>query len=242
MSIRTPIRRLIVDIETIGDDFATYDETTQKELVRWIKQESRTEEAFNAALEDVKRGLGFSPLTGEIACLGALDYDTGKATVYFQAPTEKLKEFTEDNVTYKPMSEAQMLDAFWKLALQYQQFVTFNGRQFDMPFIFLRSAIHGIRPTKDVMRNRYISYQDAQAVHIDLYDQLTFYGAMIRKGTLHRFVRAFGIESPKDGDISGDEVTASFRAGRYLDIAKYNARDLYATRALFDKWDNYLRF
>lgn len=236
------IKRLIFDIETVGDDFDSFDEATKKELTRWIKRQSQSDEAYEAALTDLKAGLGFSPLTGQIITIGVLDYYTGKGVVYFQAPDKKIAAATDGDISYKSMTEAQMLDNFWKGALKYQQFITFNGRQFDVPFLMIRSAVHNLRPTKDLLRNRYLSYQNADALHIDLYDQLNFYGAMGRRGTLHNFSRIFGIDSPKDKGMAGDEVAEYFKKGKYLEIAKYNARDLFATKALFDKWDQYLRF
>jgi hypothetical protein len=54
--------------------------------------------------------------------------------------------------------------------------------------------------------------------------------------------RAFGIESPKVEGISGDDVGALFKEKRFLDIAKYNARDIVATKELYDRWVKYLRF
>lgn len=134
-----------------------------------------------------------------------------------------------------------MLESFWKGAKDYHHFVTFNGRQFDAPFMMLRSAINGVRPTKDLTRARYIYQQSPDAVHIDLLDQLSFYGAMRKKGSLHLYARAFGIKSPKEG-MGGDEVSAAFKVGKYEDIARYNAGDLFATKELYTKWLDYLRF
>jgi uncharacterized protein YprB with RNaseH-like and TPR domain len=162
--------------------------------------------------------------------------------VYYQAPGAKHEEMTEGNITYKPMTEAAMLEAFWKGALQYQHFITFNGRQFDAPFLALRSAALGVRPTKDLTRARYLYQQSPDAVHIDLLDQLSFYGAVRRKGTLHLYTRTFGIKSPKTSGVEGDQVGELFKDKRYLDIARYNAGDLFATSELYKKWDNYLRF
>ena len=52
--------------------------------------------------------------------------------------------------------------------------------------------------------------------------------------------RGFGIESPKE-EVSGKEVPGMFRKGRYLDIARYCARDLFATRELLLYWEQYFR-
>jgi 3'-5' exonuclease len=234
--------KLIIDIETIGHDFDSFDKATQDNLTRWIEAESETEQEYEAALKNLKDGLGFSPLTGEIVAIGVLDHNKQQGVVYYQAPDADLSETVENNITYKPMTEAAMLDAFWKGALQYQHFITFNGRQFDAPFMMLRSAVHGVRPTKDLTRARYLYQQSPDAVHIDLLDQLSFYGAVRRKGTLHLYTRAFGIKSPKADGIEGDDVGRLFKEKKYLDIARYNAGDLFATSKLYEKWENYLRF
>ncbi len=235
-------RTLVFDIETVGVEFDALDKPTQESLTRWIKKESESESDYEVALEELKAGLGFSPLTGEIVAIGVLDHQRGEGVVYFQAPGSKLKEWKDGAITYKPMEEKQMLESFWRGAKDYQHFVTFNGRQFDAPFLMLRSAIHGVRPTKDLTRARYIYQQSPDAVHIDLLDQLSFYGAVRKKGTLHLYTRAFGIKSPKEDGMNGDEVGAAFKAKKYEEIARYNAGDLFATSELYTKWLDYLRF
>ena len=211
-------------------------------LTRWIKKESEDEADFAVALEELKNGLGFSPLTGEIVAIGVLDYHKNEGVVYFQAPGEKIKESSEGGVTFKQFSEKEMLQKFWDGAQKYQHFITFNGRTFDMPFLMIRSAIHGIRPSKDLMRGRYIYQHNADAVHVDLLDQLTFYGAVRRKGGLHLWSRAFGIESPKAGGVTGDDVGRLFKEKKFKEIAEYNVGDLRATKALYEKWQTYLNF
>lgn len=135
-----------------------------------------------------------------------------------------------------------MLEHFWDVAKEYDEFISFNGRGFDVPFLMLRSAIHGLRPTKDLMSNRYLNSQKYDAKHIDLYDQLSFYGATRGKGSLHLYCHAFGIKSPKSDGISGDDVAGLFSARRFLDIARYNVGDLLATKALYERWEKYLKF
>ena len=235
-------KKLIFDIETIGEDFDALDHATQENLTRWIRHESADDEEYKRALEDIKTGLGFSPLTGEIVAIGMLDCDKNEGAVYFQAPGADLKETKEDTITFKPMDEAEMLKRFWEAARHYQVFITFNGRSFDAPFLAVRSAVRGIRPTKDLMRGRYLYQHNPDALHIDLLEQLTFYGASRRKGSLHLWTRAFGIPSPKAGGVTGDDVTPLFKKKKYLEIARYNVRDLLATKALYEKWQTYLQF
>ncbi|MEI6650331.1 MAG: ribonuclease H-like domain-containing protein [Candidatus Moraniibacteriota bacterium] len=233
---------LVLDIETIGEDFDALDETTQEALTRWIRRESSDDSDLAVALGDLKDGLGFSPLTGEIVAVGILDAEREKGAVYYQAPGDREQPFEEGRFKYEPMNEADMLRKFWDIAEKYDTFVTFNGRSFDAPYLMIRSAIHGIRPSKNLVANRYVNLQSGNAKHVDLLEQLSFYGAMRRKGSLHLWTRAFGIESPKAAGVTGDDVAALFREGSYSDIARYNARDLDATLALYRKYVEYLAF
>ncbi len=235
-------QKLVFDIETVGEDFDSLDKATQENLTRWIKKESSNEDEYKLALEDLKTGLGFSPLTGEIVAIGMLDYHKNEGAVYFQAPGEKLAETKEENFAFKPASEEEMLKRFWEAARHYQVFITFNGRGFDVPFLMVRSAIRGIRPTKDLLRGRYLYQHNPDALHIDLLEQLTFYGATRRKGSLHLWSRAFGIESPKASGVTGDDVAPLFKKKKFLEIARYNSLDLRATKELYEKWQTYLQF
>ncbi len=230
--------KLIFDIETIGEDFDSLDKATQDVLTHWLKKESKSDEEYQARLEDIKQGLGFSALTGQIVAIGVLDYEKNQGAVLYQAPAEKIKDFEEDNIKFKQMSEKEMLQNFWQGAKEYQEFISFNGRAFDAPFLMIRSAIFKIKPTVNLMPYRYS--QDSN--HIDLLDQLTFFGATLKKGGLHLWCRAFNIESPKTHGVTGDDVALLFQQKKYLDIAKYNVRDLRATKELYDYWQKYLKF
>lgn len=242
----TETKKLIIDIETIGEDFDGLDEVTQNTLTRWIKKESSSEEAYQKSLDDLKNGMGFSPLTGQIVAIGVLCPEKNEGAVYYQAPGEKSEtqseEFEENKIKLEAMDEKMMLEKFWDLARGHQEFITFNGRTFDVPFVMIRSAIHGVLPTKNLMSNRYLNLQKYGAKHIDLLDQLTFYGASMRKGSLHLWSRAFGIKSPKADGVNGDDVSRLFQEKKFLDIARYNVGDLLATRKLYEYWEKYLKF
>ncbi len=234
---------LVFDIETVGEDFDRLDETSQDVLTRWIRKESGSGEDYTAALADLKNGMGFSPLTGQIVAIGIYDAERKKGAVYFQpSPKGKEQSFEEAECKFEVLGEKEMLERFWEVVEKYDTFVTFNGRTFDVPFLMVRSAIHGIRPTKNLLANRYLNYHPANARHIDLLDQLTFYGALRKKGSLHLWCRAFGIESPKAQGVDGDDVKALYENGKSADIARYNARDLRATAELYERYKNFLQF
>lgn len=228
---------LVFDIETVGESWDALDDTTREILSRWVLRTAKSEAEREIELKDLREGLGFSPLTGQIVAIGLYDLERKHGVVYYQS--DHGEETQDGEYTLKPRTEKDMLEDFWEGAKSYDTFVTFNGRGFDVPFLNLRSAIHGIRPTHDLMDGRYL-YQQKTARHVDLQDQMTFYGAMMRRPSLHLFCRAFGIESPKAEGVAGDDVAELFHAKKFHDIAHYNARDVIATTALYQKWLSYL--
>jgi len=220
--------RIVFDIETAGFDFESFEEPVQEYLLKWAGSEDE--------INEVKESLSFYPLTGEIVSIGMLNPDTGKGAVFFQHNSDPLLAFEEEGIRYEAGNEQEILSKFWQTVKNYSQFITFNGRGFDCPFIMVRSAVHKVKPARDLLPNRYGD------THIDLLDQLTFYGASRRKFSLDMWCRTFGIKSPKEGGITGYDVKELYKNGRGLDIAKYCAGDLRATAELFSVWGKYIRF
>jgi 3'-5' exonuclease len=229
---------LIFDVETVGEEWDGLDATTQSTLLRWVARSARTPEEYVVLERDIRQGLGFSPLTGFVVAIGVYDLERSKGVVYFQGSGDK-NEMTVGEFTYKERSEALMLAEFWEGARHYDTFVTFNGRGFDVPFLVHRSVASGVKPTRNLMEGRYPS-QQRSCRHFDLQDELTFYGAMSRRPSLHLFCRAYGTESPK-GEVSGDEVSDLYKQGKYQTIAEYNQRDVMATTNLYVKWQEHIR-
>jgi len=229
-------QKLIFDIETIGVEFESLDKISQE----YIEKYTESEEEFKEA----KERLSFSPLTGEIVAIGILNPDTNKGAVYLR--TTNNQQLTtnniEDGILIETGDEKQILEKFWETIKPYNYFISFNGRTFDVPFLMIRSAILGLKPTKDLMSNRYLSSQKYDAAHVDLLDQLTFYGAVRKKFNLHFWTKAFGIKSPKEEGITGEDISRLYKEGKILEIAKYNLGDLKATKELYEKWNRYLNF
>jgi len=218
--------KLIFDIETVGADFNGLDTQSQEYLIGHART---SEEA-----EEVKNNLSFSPLTGQIVAIGILNPDTNKGAVYFQAPGWDKKTSDEDGVQYFPVTEKEILEKFWEIIQHYDQFITFNGRSFDCPYIMVRSAILNVKPSKNMMPYRYGDE------HIDLYDRLGFFGAVRRPMSLHMWCQAFGIKSPKSDGVTGSDVARLFKEAKYMEIARYCFGDLRATAQLHDYWSKYI--
>lgn len=220
--------RIIFDIETLGKDFESLDEPVRDYMLRWAESEEQKEE--------VRGSLSFYPLTGEVITIGMMNPDSGRGVVYFRNNSGPVEPFEEDGLRYEAGTEEEIIRKFWDTISHYDQFITFNGRGFDCPFLMIRSAVYQITPKRELMPNRYGD------IHIDLFDQLTFYGASRRKFSLDMWCRTFGIKSPKDSGITGADVKDLFMAGKHIEIAKYCAGDLRATAGLLAVWEKYIKY
>jgi 3'-5' exonuclease len=220
--------RIILDIETFGRDFDDLDKVTQEYLFRYAETEDKKEE--------IRESLSFYPVTAEIVTIGLLDPEKGKGYAFFQTSGDPLLPFEEEDIRFETGNEKEILEKFWRIIKDYKHFITFNGRSFDCPFLMIRSAVNKVKPTRDLMPNRYAD------VHIDLFDQLTFFGASRRKFSLDMWCRAFGIKSPKEEGITGYEVKNLYKAGKHIEIARYCAGDLRATAELLAIWEKYIRY
>lgn len=227
------MRRIIFDIETCAYPVESLSESQQEYLLRYSEKETE-EERKSQKRDDAIRYLSLYPLTAKVIAIGIYHVEKEKTFVYFESnqPEEWMNE--EKNISYKGLNEKEMIQSFWRIVDFTDQVVTFNGRNFDIPFIMMRSAMLEIRPTKNLMGNRFNSNN-----HLDLLEQFTFY-ATTRKFNLDFYCQAFGIESPKSKGISGMEVKNLYEAGRIKDIAMYCAEDVNATAKLYHIWNDYL--
>lgn len=221
------MNKLVFDIETVGMDFDKLDSGSREYLLKY----SETDEDK----ENVKSKLGLWPLTAEIVAIAVLNPDTDKGAVYYQAGEKNEKVFTEEGIEYHAGTETEIIRLFWKAAEMYDQFITFNGRGFDAPFLFIRSAINKIVPTKNLMPPRFSSY-----AHLDLMDQLSFYGAVKRSFSLDFYAKSFGFKSPKAEGVNGAEVAELYKNEEYEKIARYCMGDVVATKKLYEIWRDYI--
>lgn len=217
---------MVFDIETVGVEFDSLDDKSREYLMRFAQDDAQKLE--------VKESLGFSPLTGQVVAIGILNPDTDRGATYFISDG-KIEAYEKDNVQYIPCAnEKELITQFWEVASHYDQFITFNGRGFDCPYIMIRSAILKIKPTKNLVPNRYFDS------HIDLLDRLMFFGSVRKMMNLHMWCQAFGIESPKTKGVTGHEVANLFKNKKFKEIAEYCFDDIKATKELYLYWDKYI--
>ncbi|MBT3538592.1 3'-5' exonuclease [Candidatus Parcubacteria bacterium] len=222
------MKTVIFDIETIPQDFGSFDDTQKQYLLKFAN--SRKDE------KKVKEQMALWAPTNKIVAIGMLSVESEKGVVYYHDNNKKTEDFEEGNIKYYCGSEKEILEKFWKAIAHANKFVTFNGRGFDCPVLMLRSAMLKVKPSKNLVPYRYSTDQ-----HIDLLEQLTFYSAA-RKFNLDFYCKAFGIKSPKSGGVTGHDVKPLFESGEYEKIARYCAGDLWATRELYLRWREYMSF
>lgn len=228
---------LVFDIETAGLPPETFDEVQQEYLFRDAGKISDEFERQQKR-DEIARLFSLWPLTAQVVCIAMLNSDSGKGQVLYLAEDYEEGDPEADAVEFVPcMDESEMLTAFWDVAKHYDGVVTFNGRGFDVPFLYLRSAVLNV----PISRKDWLGYRYTTEPHCDLAEQLTFYNVSGRDGAARKFnldfyCKAFGIDSPKAYGVTGYQVPEMLEQGRQREIAEYCLRDVRATVELHRVW------
>jgi hypothetical protein len=231
-------QRIVFDIETVGKDFSEFDSTTQNYFIEKFKFEHHSHQIDETEMiRLLEEQFGLMPQTGEVIVIGFYNPDSNKGAVYFQAPqadsAQIPESFNKDNFEYTRVNnEKELLVKFWEIIPRYSEIISFNGKGFDLPFLYIRSAVHQIKPVRNNLIDRY-------SPHIDLYEKFSF-DYKLKKTSLHLLAKTFGLTSPKD-DIDGRQVKHFYRAGECVKIAEYCKNDVLVTAKLYEIWSKYLR-
>src|SRR5208283_3314724 len=228
---------LIFDIETSALPLDHFDEAQQEYLFREAEKiaDGPTREIKRA---EIKQFMSLWPFTSQVVCIAMLNAETQRGQTLFVA--EDFEEVEEENAPVKFIpcaDETELLAQFWDAAKNFNSVVTFNGRGFDVPFIYLRSALLNV----PISKKNWLGYRYATDPHCDLAEQLTFYSVSGRDGAARRFnldfyCKAFGIESPKSAGVTGMDVKDLMAEGKFREIAEYCLRDVRATVDLYKIW------
>lgn len=220
---------LVFDIETVpGIDLRRAPSSIAQAVT---KQAERNE-------WDHGKVMSLSPYFGRVVSLavgdGEQDPRTQEVTVFVVPPDGAPLKADKATHWIRPVSEADLLRAFWTLAGQAEVVVSYNGRGFDVPFLIGRSLVHRVPARVDLLSNRY-----SLRPHLDLCQVL----ATGRGGTsLDVVCWALGLASPKE-EMDGSMVATAYAKGDLASIALYNAGDVRATTAVYQRVrDDLLRY
>jgi predicted PolB exonuclease-like 3'-5' exonuclease len=211
-------KTLVFDIETVP----AFDRRELPPTVAEALSDNATRKEMEPAAV-----MGMSPFFGKVIslALGDGDAEPGDDDVTVLAVPPAGVTIPDCPAWLRPMTEPDLLRAFWALASRAETVVSFNGRGFDIPFLVTRSLIHGIPARVDLMSQRF-----SLRPHLDLFELVTQRGRGPSK--LDVVCWALGIASPKEV-MDGSMVAPAYERGEIVEIAKYNAHDVRATSELY---------
>ena len=215
------MRYLIFDIETVPlpDLTPLQVEEVDKRKAREMDRSGRTAEEAESFVRSI------SPFLGQVLAIGMRWYNDNNEDIKDKVIAESGEQATL----------ASFFDTINHPASRDVRFVHYNGLNFDMPFLVIRAAFHGIAITSRRFLNLRKFIYDP---HVDVMQFLSRWG---REGvSLDLACNTFGIPSPKEGDVKGESVAAAYEAGEIDKVAEYVMRDVEATYQLFRKIKPYL--
>ncbi len=123
--------------------------------------------------------------------------------------------------------ETEIIKNFWKLAADCNLFVGHNILDFDLRFIYQRSVIHQIKPSRDIPFTRFRN--------APIYDTMQEWSKWGREHvSLDTLSKALGIPSPKE-NLDGSKVYPYYRAGKLAEIVEYCKRDVDSVRQVYHR-------
>jgi len=161
--------------------------------------------------ENAFRGTGLDGNFGRILCIGYIKEPPG---------SDQSSIITGD--------EKDILIEFWKIARDVDVFIGHNVMEFDLKFIYKRSVILGIKPSRELNFARYRSEP--------IYDTMKEWEkwSMGRATSLDSLAKIFGFQTSKD-DMCGSEVYEKYLQEKHEEIYKYCKKDVELTRKIYYK-------
>jgi len=207
---------LTVDIETTALSFKELSDE-DKEVYNKLKTEEEKDEWM--------KGLALNPFTSKLVCISikkCIDFKHDKGWVLVVSPYEITSTNNYKYVCFE--DEKTLFEKFWNF-LEKQvsfKFITFMGREFDFPYLMLRSAYLGVQNSANLMHG---SDWTMNTYHIDLAKELCFFkysskGA-IKLRSLDYFCKRFLGKTSKKVEVQGNLITTLYNEGKIKEICDY---------------------
>lgn len=222
----TPTQKILFfDIET-----ASAHKNVKKEnpamfdLFRYKHRDRETEallsEADTIALYDKTAAL--SPIYGKIVCISA---------GYINGAEFRMTSFVGE--------EKDILKSFIETVKSSKRVLCGYNTPFDVPYIRKRFIANGLPDYLNNLQGNdsFMKPWDLDKIIIDL--MVAWKGVGYTTDSLEEVCFALGIDSPKDGDVTGSNVSKSFHSGKIEKIKEYCEKDVAATMKVYLKLKNY---
>ena len=123
--------------------------------------------------------------------------------------------------------ESEIIKGFWKIVPDCNLFVGHNILDFDMRFLYQRSVILQIKPSRDIPFARFRN--------APIYDTMHEWSKWGREhASLDTLSKALDIPSPKE-KLDGAKVYPYYRAGKLPEIVEYCKRDVESVRQVYKR-------
>lgn len=184
-----------MDIETVPTDLA-------------LQQSGLLETQMQLDEADVIKKLSLSAATAKIICLCyAIEPPAGAEVQVLEG------------------EETEIIKNFWKLAVECNLFVGHNILDFDLRFIYQRSVIHQIKPSRDLPFARF-----RNAPIFDTMHEWSKWGR--EHASLDSLSKTLSLPSPK-ASLDGSKVYPYYRAGKIAEIVDYCKCDVDSVRQVY---------
>lgn len=216
-------KRIFLDIETLPPV-----EAFREKLALEIYAEQGTgelgpgESEIDVEVEKRFRDLALRGEWGRLLCVGVVIEEEGVVKHCGVLGREReTRRFHLD--------EARTLRSFWRLVTGFREgqdlFIGHNLLDFDLPFLYKRSCIHGVRPSMNLSFRRFQSYP--------IFDTMWEWMKWRQRISLHELTQALGIPSPKESGVDGLGIYDLYQQGRHEEIAQYCMQDVKCAREVF---------
>ncbi len=124
--------------------------------------------------------------------------------------------------------EKEILKEFWEIARDVDVFIGHNVMDFDLKFIYKRSIVHNIQPTRQLNFARYRS--------MPIYDTMREWEkwSMRSATSLDTLANIFNFKTSKD-KMCGSEVYGKYLEKKFDEIYEYCKKDVELTRKIYYK-------
>lgn len=210
---------MFLDIETLPAADELMDKVRflyERKIERWLKKRELDGENGN---DDANNGNNFDKYYKNTSFDGSFGRILCIAYAFDNDPVE---------VVCNPDDEKKTLQDFWELARNTRLFIGHNVMDFDLRFIYQRSIINRVTPSRNLNFARYRSEP--------IFDTMKEWGKWGTSGNigLEHLAIALGIPTPKDG-VDGSQVFDFYQAGRIKEICDYCKRDVETTRTIYKR-------
>lgn len=226
---------LFLDIETAKD-------AQDQNYIAWktagisapgnYKDPIKIEEYVNKQKDELISKFPLNPLTGKIILIGLLTNkqlyeEWGEPTHQYKGEKFWLRQIDD--------FENNMLNGFWTILHKHalndgSHLITFNGKQFDLPFILHRSAILNIHPPSRIVMDKLLNKYN-NSVHVDLYN---WFGS----GSQVEWCYRMGITNSLERD--GGKIPNWYEQGQMDLIKQKNSIDLFQMAEQYQRIKDWL--